>query len=139
MQIKPLNPDISVSPQVLPEDVAEAAAAGIRSIINNRPDGESPDQPEGAAIAAAAAASGLAYRHIPIVPGRVTEADVAAMAEALAAMPKPVLAFCRSGTRSAQLWALSQAGHGDVAAVIEAGRAQGYDLSPLAAVLAGKG
>jgi sulfide:quinone oxidoreductase len=139
MQIKPLSPDVSVSQQILPEDVPAAAAAGIRTIINNRPDGEQPDQPDGAAIEAAAIAAGLAYCHIPIVPGRVTPSDVAAMASALSELPKPALAFCRSGTRSAQLWALSQAGNCDVASVIGAAREQGYDLSPLAGVLAGKG
>jgi sulfide:quinone oxidoreductase len=139
MQIKPLSPDVSVAQQILPEDVPAVAAAGIRTIINNRPDGEAPDQPGSADIEAAAIAAGLAYCHIPVVPGRMTQDDVAAMAAALRELPRPALAFCRSGTRSAQLWALSQAGNCDVDAVIGAAREQGYDLAPLAPMLAGKG
>ncbi len=139
MQIKPLSPDVSVAQQILPEDVPAAAAAGIRTIINNRPDGEAPDQPDSAAIEAAATAAGLAYCHIPVVPGRMTQDDVAAMAAALRELPRPALAFCRSGTRSAQLWALSQAGNCDAAAIIAAAREQGYDLTALAGALAGKG
>ncbi len=132
METKPLNADISVSVQILPNEVAELKAAGFKSIINNRPDGEVDGQPTSAMMAEAASAQGLAYRHIPVVPGHLTDADAAAMAEALASMPKPVLAFCRSGTRSTHLWALSQAGSCDVSELLLAARAQGYDISALA-------
>src|SRR4051812_103648 len=99
--MKQLNPGILVSGQIAPEDVAALAASGVRTIINNRPDGEEPGQPTSAEIEAAATAAGLSYRHIPVVGG-FSEAQVEAMADALDA--GPVLAFCRSGTRSTYLW-----------------------------------
>ena len=138
METKPLSPAISVAAQILPTEVAELAAAGFKSIINNRPDGEVEGQPTSAEVAAAAASQGLAYRHIPVVSGHLSDADAAAMAEALSTMPKPVLAFCRSGTRSTHLWALSQAGSCDVSELLLAARSQGYDISALAPKLATK-
>jgi uncharacterized protein (TIGR01244 family) len=84
-------------------DVDEAAALGIRLIVNNRPDGEEPGQPSSAEIEAAARAAGLDYRHIPIAGGLAPD-KIEAMAEALD--QGPVLAFCRTGTRSTFLWAL---------------------------------
>ncbi len=138
MDTKPLTPEISVASQILPTEVAELAAAGFKAIINNRPDGEVEGQPAGRDIAAAAAEHGLAYRHIPVVSGHIGEAEAAAMADALAGLPKPILAFCRSGTRSTHLWALSQAGTCDVSDLLLAARAQGYDISALAPKLAAK-
>jgi len=124
-----LTDALSVAPQIEPDDVAAAAARGFRSVINNRPDGEQDGQPAGATIEAAAQRAGLAYRHIPVVSGQLQDAQVQAFASALEALPGPVLAFCRSGTRCASLWAL-QAG-GDADAVLATARAAGYDLSAL--------
>ena len=93
LQIIALTPDFAVSPQLATTDFAALAQQGFKTIINNRPDGEQPDQPDSAAIEAAATAVGLAYCHIPIVPGQMTQADVAAMAAALAELPKPALIF----------------------------------------------
>ncbi len=138
METKPLSPEISVAAQILPEEVAALAAAGFKSIVNNRPDGEVAGQPTSAMIAAAAASQGLAYRHIPVLSGHLNQSDAMAMQEALATLPKPVLAFCRSGTRSTHLWALSQAGHCDVSELLLAARTQGYDISSLAPRLAAK-
>jgi len=98
-----LSPRLSVGPQVRPDDIGRIAAAGFRAIINNRPDGETPDQPAGDAIAAEASRHGLAYWHIPVVPGEATEADARAFERALGQADGPVLAFCRTGNRSAQL------------------------------------
>ena len=113
-----------------PADMAEAAAAGVETIINNRPDDEEPGQPSSADIEAAAEAAGLAYRHIPIAGG-FSQAEVGAMAEALA--QGPALAFCRSGTRSTYLWALARARLGDEpAALLTAAASAGYDLRPIA-------
>jgi uncharacterized protein (TIGR01244 family) len=94
-----------VSPQITTADVAAAAAQGVSLIINNRPDGEAPDQTPGAAIAAAAEAAGLAYVHIPVA-GRPGPAQVNAMREAMAGASGKVLAYCRSGTRSITTWAM---------------------------------
>ncbi len=103
-----VTPDFSVSAQILPEDVAEAAALGFRSIMSNRPDGEAPGQPETAAIRAEAERLGLTFVHVPVVSGAITEANVDDFAAALAELPTPVLAYCRSGTRSRNLWQLAQ-------------------------------
>ena len=114
-------------------DIVEAASAGIRLIVNNRPDGEEPGQPTSAEIGAAAGAAGLDYRHIPIA-GAFPPEQVEAMARALE--QGPVLAFCRSGTRSTYLWALARAKRGAAAGEsVAAAAAAGYDLAPIRAWL----
>jgi len=124
-----LDDSVFVAGQIVPEDVAEAARMGIVSIINNRPDGEESGQPSSVEIKAAAQAANLAYIHIPIAGG-FSEDQVAAMADALE--HGPVLAFCRSGTRSTYLWALARAAEGaDGEALIATASAAGYDLGPL--------
>ncbi len=103
--IQQLSPDLCVAPQLDPEAMAWAAGQGFRSVINNRPDFEAgPGQPSSAAMQAAAAAAGLAYVHLPVAPGYQSPEEIARFAELLATMPKPILAFCRSGTRSAKLF-----------------------------------
>jgi len=115
--------------QVTAGDLDEAAAAGIRTIVNNRPDGEEPGQPSSAEIEAAARAAGLGYRHIPVAGG-FPPGQVEVMAEALA--QGPVLAFCRSGLRSTYLWALARAARGAPAEEsVAAAAAAGYDLGPI--------
>jgi uncharacterized protein (TIGR01244 family) len=121
-----LDETISVAGQITPDDVAEAARQGFTFVVNNRPDDEQPGQPSGAQIAAAAEAAGLGYRAIPITHAGFSEDQVAAMQGALSAAPGPVLAFCRSGTRSTLVWALARSRMGDDA---------GYDLSPVRAYL----
>ena len=131
-----LDDTISVWGQVTPEDIAMAAGAGFTTIVNNRPDGEEPGQPTGAAIAAATRAAGLEYVAIPVDHSGFREEQAAAMAEALGAADGPVLAFCRSGTRSTFLWALARSRMGDDGAVLTAkAAAAGYDLSPIRAAL----
>lgn len=125
-----IDDSISVAGQLAPADMATAAAQGFRAVINNRPDGEAPDQPPGAAMADAAAAAGLTYTSIPVAGGFAMP-QVEAMAAAIAAADGPVLAFCRSGTRSTNLWALAAASAGgDPDAIVEAAGAAGYDVSP---------
>lgn len=109
MTIRTLTPTLRVSPQIEPADVAALAASGFRSIVCNRPDGEESDQPPAAAIAAAAETQGLRFVHIPVVSGKIDEGAAAAMARALAELPAPVLAYCRSGARSEQLAAMAAA------------------------------
>jgi uncharacterized protein (TIGR01244 family) len=114
-------------------DLDEAVAQGIRLIVNNRPDGEQPGQPSSAEIEAAARAAGLDYRHIPIAGGFPPE-RVEAMAEAME--QGPLLAFCRSGTRSTFLWALARAARGAPAEEsVAAAAAAGYNLGPIRAWL----
>ncbi|MDB5416724.1 MAG: hypothetical protein JWP50_143 [Phenylobacterium sp.] len=121
---------ISVSPQISVDDVDAAAKAGFKTIINNRPDGEDPAQPSGYAIEAAAADAGLAYFHIPVRGGPTPE-QVETTGKVLDEAARPVLAFCRSGTRSIVTWALSQAASGarSPQELVSLGRAAGYDLS----------
>ena len=128
--IRPVTPDFAVAPQIEPEDLAEAAARGFRLVINNRPDGEAPDQPTSAQMQAAAEAAGLAYRYIP-VRGGPGPAEVEAVLTALAEAEGPVLAYCRSGTRSIVTWSVGQAAGGarDRAELIRLGREAGYELS----------
>lgn len=131
-----LDETISVAGQITPADIAEAAAQGFTFVINNRPDGEQPGQPGAAEIEAAAREAGLGYRAIPITHAGFSQNQVAAMREALEAAPGPVLAFCRSGTRSTLIWALARAGMGDDADSLQVkAEAAGYDLSPIRALL----
>ncbi len=103
-----ISPDYSVAPQIAPEDVAEIVAQGFRAIMCNRPDGESEGQPGVARIREAAEAQGLDFAFVPVVSGAITQGDVADFRAALDALPGPVLAYCRSGTRCTQLWQLSR-------------------------------
>ena len=115
--------------QVLPADLRAIAAAGIRLIVNNRPDGEEPGQPASAEIETAARAAGLDYRHIPVVGGFPAD-RIEAMAVALE--QGPALLFCRSGTRSTYAWALARASRGaQPEALLRQAAEAGYDLRPL--------
>ena len=125
-----LTATFGVAPQLDADDVAALAAQGWRSLVCNRPDGEAADQPASAELAQAAAAHGLAWRHLPIVSGQWRDADAAAFAEALRTLPPPVLAFCRSGTRSIHLWALAMAGRLDAASIARIAADAGYTLDP---------
>lgn len=132
-----LDDSISVSPQITPADVADAARMGFRAIINNRPEGEEAGQPAGADIAAAARDAGMSYVAIPISHAGFSQEQVDAMANALQAAEGPVLAYCRSGTRSTLIWALARGRVlGDDAETLAAKAAgAGYDLSPIRALL----
>ena len=127
-----LTDNIYASPQITLEDVAEAAAMGVKLIINNRPEGESDDQGPGAEIEAAARAAGIDYVAIPVTHAGFSEPQVVAMAKALDGADGPVLAYCRSGTRSTLLWALSEASQGgDPDALTNMAAKAGYDVSPV--------
>lgn len=105
LPLQALSPEFSVAPQLEPQDMAAVAAAGFRSVINNRPDFEGgPDQPQHAVIEAAAREAGLEYRHLPVAGGYQSPEEIAAFAQLLAALPRPILAFCRSGARSTKLY-----------------------------------
>lgn len=127
-----ITDNISVSQQLVLADVAVAAAAGVVMIINNRPDGEDPSTPQGDEIAAAAAAAGLNYVAIPIGHSGFSEPQVDAMIAALEQAEGPILAYCRSGTRSTLLWALAEAKQGGDPGMIARAAAQaGYDVGPI--------
>ncbi|MCZ8193205.1 TIGR01244 family sulfur transferase [Brevundimonas sp.] len=131
MDIRPLDPALHVAPQIALEDVPALKTAGYAALISNRPDGEEPGQPDAATVRAAAEAAGLAFVHIPVSMSSLGPEEVEALRHALDTLPGPALAFCRSGTRSAILWALSQAGDRQADELIAAAAAAGYDLSGL--------
>lgn len=126
-----LDDKVIVAGQIRPEQLREAAALGVTTIVNNRPDGEKAGQPTGDEIAAAADAAGLDYRFIPISGGFGPD-QIDAMAETIASAEGGVLAFCRSGARSTFLWALArrQLG-GDGPTIFAQAGAAGFDLGPL--------
>lgn len=129
-QFRPVTPEFAVAPQLTAADMAEAAAAGFRTIINNRPDDETPGQPSGAEMRAAAEAAGLGYHNLPF-SGPPPPALIEATAELLKAAEGPVLAYCKSGTRSIMAWAMAQTASGALQpdeALATAAKA-GYDLS----------
>ena len=128
----PLDPAITVSGQVAPADFAALAASGVRMVVCNRPDNEDPGQLPAAEAARLAAEHGMEFRHVPIVLPALSPADVARFSEAMAAADGPVHAYCRSGTRSALVWAVATAGSGRVPrdALLARGREIGVDFTP---------
>lgn len=127
-----LSEHVYASPQIGLDEVAAAAAQGIAMIVNNRPEDESDDQIPGAAIEAAARAAGLGYVAIPVTHAGFSVNQVNAMAAALAEAKGPVLAYCRSGTRSTLLWALAEARQGgDLDQIAANAAAAGYDVGPV--------
>lgn len=131
LDVGELSERVSVAAQLAPEDFATIAAAGFRSLINNRPDDEEPGQPRNAELAASAARHGLAYHFLPILSGRYEDADIAALGEALTWLPAPTMLFCRTGNRSACLWALHAACNEDAQKLLVTAFVAGFDLTEL--------
>ena len=103
--LRPLSADVSATSQLEPEAMRLLAQAGFKSVINNRPDHEGgADQPTSASLAAAATAAGLTYAHLPVAPGYQSPEEIARFRELLTALPKPIVVFCRTGTRSGRLF-----------------------------------
>ncbi|TPG41191.1 TIGR01244 family phosphatase [Sphingomonas koreensis] len=142
MDIRTIDDRFSVSPQIDPADVTELAAQGFTAVINNRPDHEESSQPEGEPIRIVADTLGLDYTAIPVTGAGFSHPQIDAMRAALDAAQGPVLAFCRSGTRSTNLWALAEAKTGgDPDAITAKAAAAGYDIRgirPLLDALSGK-
>ncbi|MDY0069471.1 MAG: TIGR01244 family sulfur transferase [Porticoccaceae bacterium] len=129
--IKQLTPALSVSGQLMPEDMGALAAQGFQAVINNRPDREGDGQPDSAAMEAAARAAGLDYHYLPVISGQISDGDVEAFRALLDQVEGPVLAFCRTGTRCTNLWAMAEAHQLDPDSVMATARRAGYDLSTL--------
>ncbi len=126
-----VDAEMRVAGQTWPGEMEALKAAGVAMIVNNRMDGEEPGQPSSATVEAAAQAAGIGYRHIPVAGGFSMQ-QVKAMEEALDAAEGPVLAFCKTGTRSIFLWALARARKGDDAEeLVRKALAAGYDLTPI--------
>ncbi|MEW9921652.1 TIGR01244 family sulfur transferase [Marimonas sp. MJW-29] len=139
MDIRKITGDYFVSPQITEADVKALSEQGFRTIICNRPDGEAPDQPAFADIATEARALGLTTLHVPISGYAASKDDIAAVQKALTEAPKPILAFCRTGTRSAVLWSLAQADKMPLDDILDATGAAGYDLAPVLQNILGAG
>jgi uncharacterized protein (TIGR01244 family) len=127
--------DFWVAPQLSPGDFAAAKALGVQTVINNRPDGEAPDQLPAAEAEAAARAAGLDYVFVPVPSGGMQPGHLQAFRQAVDRHEGPFLAYCRSGTRSCHLWAFAAARSQPAEAIIEAAAAAGYDLSGAAPML----
>lgn len=129
MDIRKVTDKLSVSPQITADDIAEIKAMGFRALICNRPDGEAADQPTFDEIETAATKAGLETLFLPITGGMVSDEDAQQFNAALRDMPGPILAYCRSGTRSTTLWSLSQAATMAPADILAAAKGAGYDMS----------
>jgi len=126
---KKLTDGLSVTSQIAVSDISGFAETGFKSIISNRPDGEGSDQPSFNEIDAEAQRYGLATRYIPVLTGKVSDDDAETFAAAYADLPKPVLAYCRTGTRSATLWTLSEAGRRPIDDLLKRTKDAGYDMT----------
>jgi sulfide:quinone oxidoreductase len=134
-QSKPLSDDFSVSAQIMPEEIEAIKKAGFKSVINNRPDGEKPNQPLSASLSEIFTTNGLEVCNIPMSPGQLSPQMVSEMAKALSEMPKPILAFCASGTRSSILWCCANVQDLGVDEVLSAATKAGYDLEQIRPLL----
>lgn len=140
MEPKKIEEGFFASAQISPGDVDAIAATGFKSIVCNRPDGEAPDQAGFSEIAARARQSGLDAVYLPVTSGMVSEADVTAFGQAVDKLPRPILAYCRTGTRSTTLWSLHQGALGrPVPEILSAARAGGYDMTGVARRIANRG
>ncbi|HCW90914.1 MAG TPA: TIGR01244 family phosphatase [Marinobacter sp.] len=131
MDIRRIDDDISVAPQISVADVQEIARLGFRTLIANRPDQEEPGQPAMKDIEAAARDQGLEWVYLPVESGNITDNDVDNFAPVIRQAEKPVLAFCRSGTRCTVLWALSSARTRPADQLVAKARNAGYDITSL--------
>lgn len=139
MIVKKLSDELSVSAQIMPKDIAALKEDGFRSIICNRPDGEAADQPSAQELEMAAAASALEFVHLPVVPGKMSDEDAVKFGRLLKNLPKPILAYCRTGTRSASLWCLANASTHTLPELLAASKAAGYDMSAIVRRIANGG
>lgn len=129
MQYANVTHQLSVSPQVLVEDIEAIQAAGFKSIICNRPDGEGEDQPNFAEIEAKALSLGLSCLYQPVVSGKITPHDAITFEASLQKLEAPVLAYCRTGTRCITLWAMSASKNLSYEAILGISQKAGYDVS----------
>ena len=139
MDVKSITPQLSVSAQIWASEMQALSEAGFKAIICNRPDGEGPDQPSFAEIAAAASQFGLQAQYLPAESGKVRDEDGKTFGQLLNTLPGPVLAYCRTGMRSTTLWALSQAGVTPLPQILEAAQKIGFDMKAVVQRIANGG
>lgn len=133
MDLRQITQDFTVSPQIDCADIPAIVEAGFRSILCNRPDGEDQGQTSYDEVAKTAEAAGLTVRSVPIVSGQMSEADLQAFRMALDELPKPILAYCRTGTRCTMLWSMTKFGELSAPEILSATSKAGYDMSGLVA------
>jgi uncharacterized protein (TIGR01244 family) len=132
-----LAPGLSAAGKLDRDDIEALAAAGVRTIVNNRPDDEDPGQVPAAEARRLAESHGIAYHHIPVTAASLTRADVDAFAKVLASAPQPIVVHCRSGTRSTLLWSLTRMDEGaDPAGLVAEAARNGIDIAALPALAA---
>lgn len=136
MNPEKLSNALSVSSQLVVDDLSEFSTLGFRSIICNRPDSEAKDQPKFAEIENAANLLDIQTRNIPIQIGRFDIDHVNAFSRAMNELPNPVLAYCQDGLRSATVWSLTQAGTMSVGEIVTICREAGYDIAPVVSLIA---
>jgi sulfide:quinone oxidoreductase len=139
MEIKKITDKVSVSPQITASDISEIKEAGYRAIICNRPDGEGSDQPSFEEIEKAAKKAGLVAAYLPVETGMVTDENVVEFGNIVKDLPRPLLGYCRSGTRSATLWSLHEAQKRPLPEILAATKAAGYDMNGVARRVANGG
>ena len=130
MKLAVLTPNVTALGQPSVDDISKLAERGYRSIIGNRPENEADDQPKWLDLKAAAAANGMDAVQIPVVMGEISDEQVDAFRQALERLPKPIAVFCRSGTRSALMWALANQANLTADERIAIAASEGYDLEP---------
>ncbi|MGF2685486.1 TIGR01244 family sulfur transferase [Marinobacter sp. DUT-3] len=136
MDLRKIDDQITVAPQITVDDVADIARLGFKTVVANRPDQEEPGQPAMAELEAAAREHGLEWVYMPVESGNITDRDVDQFAPMIQQADKPVLAFCRSGTRCTVLWALSSARDTAAEEIVTKAYSAGYDIRGLAPRLA---
>lgn len=132
MDIRPITDGYAVTPQIAPEDAAAIAAAGFRTVICNRPDGENPPELQAEAVGRAVEAAGLKFAVLPLTHQTMTPENIAAQRALIEGSDGPVLAYCASGTRCTVIWALGQAGSRPAEEIIATAAKAGYDIAGLA-------
>ncbi len=136
MDLRRITDDFSVSPQIEANDIATIVAAGFRSLLCNRPNGEEYGQSDYEPIAEAASAAGLEVRLVPITSAGISADDLQDFRAALEEMPRPILAYCRTGTRCTMLWTIAQHGRIPPGEILTRTAEAGYDMSGLLRQLA---
>ena len=138
MQIRPLTPSYAVSPQIDPSDLPAIKEAGYMTVIDNRPDGEIPENLRSGRMRMEAEALGLRFIDNPVTPGMFTDEVIETQRRATEASEGPVFAYCASGNRSSCVWALMNAGNQPVDELIATPARYGYNLKPLVPMIEAK-
>jgi uncharacterized protein (TIGR01244 family) len=133
--IRQINSHVSVAPQISVADVKAIAAQGFKTIMNNRPDGESPEQTPSSVIEAEAKANNIDYVYLPIVSSNITAQNIEDFGKVLSGKPGPILAYCRTGTRCTNMWAMAEAGTCGTDQLLKQAQDAGYDLRALVPTL----